>query len=507
MIEIKGRTPFSESNKYLRQVRDRSTTRGLTVALATPSTGQDFRNAHSMQRASKEKERAGLDQGPRRRRTVGVRTCVPDHRNWRTGFSGEFAGAGARAKDARQGRHHALGRMVHPKEAAGARAGARAEARVRALAADADPDASRPPPPSTFTPGVYSDVGAEGPGRARRRPCPAARRFRLPRVRRRCPRPRRDAAASSSRSSAPHRVRHRHPRRRRCLPAPRRRRAPAPPRARRAARPPPPARRRPSPATAGYGPAPEHDRAVVPQRAAGPPPPVSGSGGPGVPGRPPSPRDRGREWERERGGWRRGSVATSRRLTVETGRRMTRGVPVPVPVLPGRSEPFRAGDGWGRDRWPPGGPDRDRGGLAGSGSGPGSAGRQTRAGQRGAPGRSRASGTVRQREGERRRSRWRMEYRGARPVRMAGQRETPGPAVLIPVGDARPAREPREDVHRVKMSFHFGFAATPGEKRRRFSPRAARFPDAPRPLSPDARSTSNRARRSIVRPRPAPSTR
>ena len=29
------------------------------------------------------------------------------------------------------------------------------------------------------------------------------------------------------------------------------------------------------------------------------------------------------------------SVATSRRLTVETGRRMTRGVPVPVPVLPG----------------------------------------------------------------------------------------------------------------------------------------------------------------------------
>ena len=148
---------------------------------------------------------------------------------------------------------------------------------------------------------------------------------------------------------------------------------------------------------------------------------------------------------------------------------------------------------------------RSVGGLAGSGSGPGSAGRQTRAGQRGAPGRSRASGTVRQREGERRRSRWRMEYRGARPVRMAGQRETPGPRVLIPVddaGDARGAR--REDVHRVKMSFHFGFATTPGEKRRRFSPRAARFPDAPRPLSPDARSTSNRARRSIVRPRPRP---
>ena len=334
MIEIKGRTPFSESNKYLRQVRDRSTTRGLTVALATPSTGQDFRNAHSMQRAYKEKERAGLAKG----RADGEpwELYLVPRGKLADRLLDEFAGAGAREKmPAKDGTM--LWVMVHPKGAAGARArGARAS---RARPPSREPRRSRrtrPRPRRRSPRGVFrrgaggmiaarAGGGSDGTNRSSASPGYDGGP----------PPPPRRGAPSSSRSSAPHRVRHRHPRRRsRCLPRPRRRRAPAPPRARRAAcpaRPPPALPRHPG----ARGPAPEHDRAVVSQRAAGPPPAGvwfgrTGSSGPARE----SAHDRGRGRVHAHGGVG-ASVATSRRLTVETGRRMTRGVPVPVPVLPG----------------------------------------------------------------------------------------------------------------------------------------------------------------------------
>ena len=147
MIEIKGRTPFSESNKYLRQVRDRSTTRGLTVALATPSTGQDFRNAHSMQRAYKEKERAGLAKG--RADGEAWELYLVPRGKLADRLLDELTGAGAREKmPAKDGTM--LWVMVHPKGAAGARAGAPSRARTRA-----DPDARAPAPVDVHPRGVF----------------------------------------------------------------------------------------------------------------------------------------------------------------------------------------------------------------------------------------------------------------------------------------------------------------------------------------------------------------
>ena len=504
MIEIKGRTPFSESNKYLRQVRDRSTTRGLTVALATPSTGQAASQRPLDAARVQGEGTRGSRQGPRRRRTVGVVPRAPGETGGQA--SRRVRGRGGAREDARQGRHHALGHGA-PQGSAGARAGARGE-RVRALARTrADPDARAPAPVDVHPRGVFrrgaggtiaARAGGRSDGTNRSSASPGTTAV---------PRPRREARrTSSSRSSAPHRVRHRHPRRRsRCLPRPASPSCPAP-RARATRARPPTRRRRPSPATRGYGPAPEHDRAVVSQRAAGPPPPPVSAravrefrAGPRVPAIAVGMGTR-------TGGSCARARATSRRLTVETGRRMTRGVPVPVPVLPGLvPNRFRAGDGLGTRPMAAGGsgsrsvggwPDRDRDpDRLGGRPGPDRGGRRDDRAPQGPYDRER---------GERRRSRWRMEYRGARPARMAGQRETPGPTSINPRRPKTRRGARREDVHRVKMSFHFGFATTPGEKRRRFSPRAARFPDAPRPLSPDARSRSNRARRSIVRPRPPP---
>ena len=375
MIEIKGRTPFSESNKYLRQVRDRSTTRGLTVALATPSTGQDFRNAHSMQRAYKEKERAGLAKG--RADGEAWELYLVPRGKLADRLLDELTGAGAREKmPAKDGTM--LWVMVHPKGAAGARAGApsREPAPIPTHA---------PPPPSTFTPGVYS--GAAPPD-----PPPGNRSSASPGYDGGTPAPPRSAAdeflsqlsAPPGPASAPTTTFE-------VPPPPRVAVVPPPPPARDAGASPHPPAAGPPPPPGGMDQLLSMTGQLFPNGLQVPPPPAPGSGGPGVPGRPPSPRDRGREWER--GGWRERRDEPPR--DGRDGPPYDARGPGPGPPGP-RSEPFRAGDGWGRDRWPPGGPDRDRWGLAGSGSGPGSAGRQTRARQRRVPGRSRASGTVRQ---------------------------------------------------------------------------------------------------------------
>ena len=355
MIEIKGRTPFSESNKYLRQVRDRSTTRGLTVALATPSTGQDFRNAHSMQRAYKEKERAGLAKG----RADGEpwELYLVPRGKLADRLLDEFAGAGAREKmPAKDGTM--LWVMVHPKGPAGARAGARPNAPSRE---PAPIPTHAPPPPSTFTPGVYSGAAPEerlprAPGAgptAQIVPPPPPGTTAVP-----PPPPRSAADEFLSQLSAP--------------PGPASAptttfEVPPPPRVA-VVPPPPPARDAGAshPAAAGPPPPPggmdqllSMTGQLFPNGLQALPPPVSGSGGPGVPGRPPSPRDRGREWVRERGGWRERRDEPPR--DGRDGPPYDARGPGPGPGPPGpRSEPFRAGDGWGRDRWPPGGPDRDR---------------------------------------------------------------------------------------------------------------------------------------------------
>ena len=314
----------------------------------------------------------GSRQGPRRRRSVGVVPRAPGETGGQA--SRRAHGRGGAREDAGQGRHHALGH--------GAPQGSRGSARGSALARTrADPDArapapvAAPPPPSTFVPGAYSSTAPLDPPRRIPRP----RRFHrlpgddggrssAPGDDGGAPAPPRSAAdeflsqfgappapapvpVPTVPTTAP-------------PPPPSTFEVPPPPRVA-VVPPPPPARdagASPHPPAAGPPPPPggmdqllSMTGQLFPNGLQVPPPPAPGSGGPGVPGRPPSPRDRGREWER--GGWRERRDEPPR--DGRDGPPYDARGPGPGPPGP-RSEPFRAGDGWGRDRWPPGGPDRDR---------------------------------------------------------------------------------------------------------------------------------------------------
>ena len=61
-FQIEGRVRFGETEKFLRDVHDRSKTRGLTVAVATPEgkTAAEAKTAAALTKTYAQKERAGL---------------------------------------------------------------------------------------------------------------------------------------------------------------------------------------------------------------------------------------------------------------------------------------------------------------------------------------------------------------------------------------------------------------------------------------------------------------
>ena len=199
----------------------------------------------------------GSRQGPRRRRTVGVVPRAPGETGGQA--SRRVRGRGGAREDARQGRHHALGHGAPQGSRGSARGSARAGARASAPSREPAPIPTHaPPPPSTFTPGVYSGAAPEerlprapgaGPTAQIVLPPPPGTTAVPP------PPPRSAADEFLSQLSAPPGPASAPTTTFEVPPPPRVAVVPPPPRARRG-RVPPPARRRPSPATRGYGPAP-----------------------------------------------------------------------------------------------------------------------------------------------------------------------------------------------------------------------------------------------------------